>query len=76
MIVTSIFVTLIVLMILRVPIAVALGLSSVAGLLTSGINLEIIALKIVGANNSFPLLAIPFFILGGRSCRRAECRAV
>ena len=65
MIVASIFITLIVLMILRVPIAVALGLSSVAGLLTSGINLEIIAHKILASNNSFPLLAIPFFILAG-----------
>lgn len=65
MIVASIFITLIALMILRVPIAVALGLSSVAGLLTSGINLEIIAQKILASNNSFPLLAIPFFILAG-----------
>ncbi|MEM9523878.1 MAG: TRAP transporter large permease [Pseudomonadota bacterium] len=65
MIIASIFVTLVGLMILRVPIAVALGLSTVAGLLVSGINLEIIALKLVGSNNSFPLLAIPFFILAG-----------
>lgn len=65
MTIASIFVTLAILMILRVPIAVALGLASVAGLLVSGINLEIIALKIVASNNSFPLLAIPFFILAG-----------
>lgn len=65
MIVASIFITLIALMILRVPIAIALGMSSVAGLLTSGINLEIIAQKILASNNSFPLLAIPFFILAG-----------
>ncbi|WP_103762709.1 TRAP transporter large permease [Roseovarius confluentis] len=65
MIIASIFVTLVVLMVLRVPIAVALGLATVAGLLVSGINLEIVALKIVGSNDSFPLLAIPFFILAG-----------
>ncbi|MDD9725396.1 TRAP transporter large permease [Roseovarius sp. SK2] len=65
MIIASIFVTLVVLMALRVPIAVALGLATVAGLLVSGINLEIVALKIVGSNDSFPLLAIPFFILAG-----------
>ncbi|MES0827118.1 TRAP transporter large permease [Ruegeria sp. SCP11] len=65
MIIASIFVTLVVLMILRVPIAVALGMSTVAGLLVSDITLEIIAQKIAHSNNSFPLLAIPFFILAG-----------
>ena len=65
MIIASIFVTLVGLMALRVPIAVALGLATVVGLLVSGINLEIVALKIVSSNDSFPLLAIPFFILAG-----------
>lgn len=65
MVVTAIFGTLFVLMLLRVPIAVALGLACVAGLLVSDITLEIMALKIVASNDSFPLLAIPFFILAG-----------
>ena len=65
MVIFAIFVTLVILMLLRVPIAIALGMSTVAGLLVSGIILEIIAQKIVSSNNSFPLLAIPFFILAG-----------
>lgn len=65
MIIASVFITLVVLMILRTPIAVALGLSTVAGLLVSGISLEIVAQKIIASNDSFPLLAIPFFILAG-----------
>ncbi|WP_319529906.1 TRAP transporter large permease [uncultured Cohaesibacter sp.] len=61
----AIFISLIVLMLLRAPIAIALGLSSVIGLLLSGIDLEIAAQRMLSTNNSFPLLAIPFFILAG-----------
>ncbi|MGD9667714.1 MAG: TRAP transporter large permease [Hyphomicrobiaceae bacterium] len=53
------------LMLVGAPIAVALGLASVAGLLLSGISLEIIIQQIITTNDSFPLLAIPFFILAG-----------
>lgn len=65
MIAAVIFSVLVILMLLRVPIAVALGLASVAGLLVSDIPLEIIVQRMVETNNSFPLLAIPFFILAG-----------
>lgn len=61
----AIFGSLILLMLLRVPIAVALGLSSVIGLVMSDISLEIVAQRMFSTNNSFPLLAIPFFILAG-----------
>ncbi|MDQ0314969.1 TRAP transporter large permease [Amorphus orientalis] len=62
---TVIFLVLIGLMSIRAPIAVALGLSSLVGLMLSGISLEIIVQRMVATNNSFPLLAIPFFILAG-----------
>lgn len=52
-------------MLIRTPIAVALGLSSVLGLILSGIDLQIAAQRMLSTNNSFPLLAIPFFILAG-----------
>lgn len=61
----TIFITLIVLMMIRTPIAVALGLASIAGLALSGISFEIVAQRMFSTNNSFPLLAIPFFILAG-----------
>ncbi|GAB5374334.1 MAG: TRAP transporter large permease [Acuticoccus sp.] len=61
----AIFGSLVLLMLLRVPIAVALGLSSVLGLWLSDISLEIVAQRMFSTNNSFPLLAIPFFILAG-----------
>lgn len=60
-----IFGVLIGLMLLRAPIAVALGLASVVGLVVSDINLEIVVQRMFSTNNSFPLLAVPFFILAG-----------
>ncbi|MCW2305961.1 TRAP transporter large permease [Rhodobium gokarnense] len=61
----ALFGSLVLLMLLRVPIAVALGLSAVIGLVMSDISLEIVAQRMLSTNNSFPLLAIPFFILAG-----------
>jgi len=65
MTIAAIFGSLLLLILLRVPIAIALGLSSVIGLLLSGISLEIVAQRLIATNDSFPLLAIPFFILAG-----------
>lgn len=65
MAVAIIFISLLVLLLMRVPIAVSLGLACVLGLVSGGINLEIIIQRMVTTNDSFPLLAIPFFILAG-----------
>lgn len=63
---TTLFAVMIGLMIVRIPIAVALGLTCVFGLtLHGGFNLEIMAARMFATNDSFPLLAIPFFILAG-----------
>ncbi len=60
-----IFGTLVFLMVIRTPIAVALGMASIAGLWYSGIDLQILIQRAISTSNSFPLLAIPFFILAG-----------
>lgn len=50
----------------NVPIAFSMGLASVFGLLLKGdIPLVIVPQKIFTGSDSFPLLAIPFFILAG-----------
>jgi len=54
-----------VLLLLNVPIAVALGLSSVAALIVTGIPLDMFPMIIAAATGKFTLLAIPFFILAG-----------
>lgn len=51
------------LMFLAVPIAVALGLASVVVLLIWGTPGFVLAQKMVNGVDSFPLLAVPFFIL-------------
>ncbi|MCI8648819.1 MAG: TRAP transporter large permease [Anaerotruncus sp.] len=51
---------------LGLPIAWALGISSYAAVLfDGGFNIQIMAQKCVAGMNSFPMLAVPFFILAG-----------
>jgi C4-dicarboxylate transporter DctM subunit len=50
----------------NVPIAFSMGLASILGLLMKGnIPLIIVPQKIFTGSDSFPLLAVPFFILAG-----------
>ena len=56
----------IILMLLNIPLFIVLGLSSALALaLTSKIPLVVVAQRMFTATDSFPLMAIPFFILAG-----------
>lgn len=48
-----------------VPIAVALGMTSVVSMQNSGIPLQALVQRMFAGLDSFPLAAIPFFILAG-----------
>ena len=62
----ALFAMLIVFMVLGMPIAVALGLSSLLTILFfAQDSLASLALKLYDTSEQFTLLAIPFFILGG-----------
>src|SRR5699024_9565597 len=62
----SFFILLFVLLVLSVPIAAALGLTASFGVLTHDtLSLELIGQSVFNSLNSFPLMAIPFFILAG-----------
>lgn len=50
---------------LRVPLAFALGLSTISALWVADIDTMIFAQRMVSGTQSFSLLAIPFFILAG-----------
>jgi len=50
---------------LGVPIAFAMGLSAVIAIWLAGIDLSIIPQRMMYSVNSFPLMAIPFFMLSG-----------
>lgn len=59
-------ISLVVFLFLGVPIAFALGLSGVVAVLWSGaVPLVLVAQKVYGSLDSFPLLAIPLFIYAG-----------
>lgn len=47
------------------PIAFAMGLSSIVAIWLSGIDISIIPQRMMYSVNSFPLMAIPFFMLSG-----------
>ena len=60
------FVTAVILLLIGAPIAVSLGLSATAALYFIGhMDLLIVPQRMFGAMDSFPLMAIPFFILAG-----------
>lgn len=55
-----------ILLLISAPVAIALGLASVVALLYSGlIDINFIAQGLVTSVDSFPLMAVPFFILAG-----------
>jgi C4-dicarboxylate transporter, DctM subunit len=55
----------IVMMLLRVPIAIALALSTIAVLLQSNFNMNMMPQRMFSALDSFPLMAIPGFVVAG-----------
>lgn len=57
--------TLAILLALGMPVAFAVGLSTVAGALWIDLPLEALMIQITSGVNKFTLLAIPFFILAG-----------
>lgn len=58
--------SLVLLLVLGVPIAVALGLASLLTVFNLGLPPLIVAQRMANGINSTPLLAIPFFILAGQ----------
>jgi tripartite ATP-independent transporter DctM subunit len=55
----------IVLMALRVPVCFAIGSAALAALLLADIPLDVLPRIMISTVDSFPLLAVPFFILAG-----------
>lgn len=53
------------LLVLGVPVAFAIGLSSVATILAAGLPMAVVFQKMVGGMQVFSFLAIPFFIFAG-----------
>lgn len=65
------FGTFIILILLNVPVAVSLGLATIIALATSGtVPTMVVAQKLFTATDSFPLMAIPFFMIAGALMER------
>lgn len=59
------FILLVILLVLGVPVAVSLALASLAYILIDGLPSVVLIHNMINGIDSFPLLAIPFFILAG-----------
>lgn len=59
------FFSLLLLLLLGTPVAFSMGFSSIIAMMNQDISLQVAIQKIFSSMNSFPLMAIPFFILAG-----------
>ena len=59
------FGTFIFLLLIGVPVAISIGLASVVVLFTNGMPLVLVTQRMFAGTDTFPLIAVPFFILAG-----------
>jgi len=64
---TIMFTTLVILIFLNIPVAVSIGLASIAGITFGNLPLNpvVVAQRMFTSADSFPFMAIPFFMLAG-----------
>lgn len=55
---------------LSVPIGVTIGVATVAGIIAADIPIEFFTQKLFNTFDSFPLMAVPFFVLAGEIMQR------
>ncbi len=63
--VALLFISLFLMFFIGVPVAFAMGLASMLAMYQEGISLQVAVQRIFSSLDSFPLMAIPFFILAG-----------
>lgn len=66
MVSSALFISLVFFLIINVPVGIAIGLSALAAVLATGtLSHSYIVSTLVSASDSFPIMAIPLFILAG-----------
>lgn len=66
MVSAALFVGLFIFLILNVPVGIAIGLASVSGIIAGGnLSLNYVAQALITGTDSFPIMAIPLFVLAG-----------
>ncbi|MGM0420780.1 MAG: TRAP transporter large permease [Bacillota bacterium] len=68
----TIFILFFFLLIMKVPIAITLGVAALYGVYASGLSFSMMSYNFYGAIASFPLLAIPFFVMAGVIMEKAR----
>ena len=68
----SIFASLLILLCMAIPVGVALGIAAMIGMLMTGMDLGMFIQRLYNTFDSFPLLAVPFFILAGDIMQKGE----
>jgi C4-dicarboxylate transporter DctM subunit len=63
------------LLLIGVPIGLAIGLSALIVFLAGGLPLQMVPQTLLEGNNSFALVAVPFFILAGDLLARGDLGA-
>ena len=61
-----IFIVLLTLILLKVPVAFAMATAAMVGIMERGVSLALIPQRMFMAADSFPLLAVPLFIMVGQ----------
>ncbi len=61
----TLFITFFILLLLGVPVAISIALASITVLFSEGMPLLIITQRMFAGTDTFPLIAVPFFILAG-----------
>lgn len=70
--IVTLAITFVILLLLSVPVSFAMGLASIAAIMWQGKTpLNTLVTQMVAGMDSFPLMAIPFFILAGELMERA-----
>lgn len=68
---TILFLSFVILLLLNVPIALSLGVSSLIAMLVAELPLDMFPMQIYASIAKFTLLAIPFFMLAGNTMEKA-----
>lgn len=64
--IATLFIVLVVTLLLGIPVGFSIGISTVAAILVNGsLSVSIVAQKLIDGVNSFPLMALPLFVLSG-----------
>lgn len=70
--ITILFVTFVICLFIGIPVAVSIGLTSLVVLLTQNVSLTILPQRMFAGCDSFPVIAVPFFILAGDLLARGK----